>query len=388
MSLPVSVDVLIVGAGPSGLTLACELARRGVPHLIIDRQAEGDNTSRACVIHARTLEVLEPLGIVPELLARGIEVPIFRVRDRDRVLITVDFGDLPSRYAYTLMLPQSDTEAVLLATLRQHGATVRRPHELIKTEWDAGGATATIRDAVGDHVVRARYLIGCDGMRSRVRELAEIAFDGGSYAEAFVLGDIHMDWPLGRDEVTLFYSSAGMMVVAPIPDGRFRVVASVENAPVAPTADDIQNLLDARGTAEPRARVRDVVWSSRFHIQHRVAREFHKGPIVLVGDAAHVHSPAGGQGMNTGIQDAMSLGGALATSLFAETDDALEIWAERRRRTASNVVALTDRMTRIATIENRAGQVLRNAAVQIMGHFPAARHAVAMRLSELTERAA
>lgn len=388
MPLPAYADVLIVGAGPSGLALACELARRDVPHLVIDRQAEGANTSRACVIHARTLEVLEPLGLVTELLSRGLRVPIFRVRDRDRDLMTVDFADLPSRYAYTLMLPQSDTEAVLLRTLRQSGGTVRRPHELIAMQSDALGTTATIRDAAGDHVVHSRYLIGCDGMHSRVRDQAGIPFDGGSYPEAFVLGDVHMEWPLSREEVTLFYSPDGMMVVAPIPDRRFRVVASVEKAPADPTADDIQQLLDARGPMSAPAQVTDIVWGSRFHIQHRVARDFCSGPVLLVGDAAHVHSPAGGQGMNTGIQDAISLGHALASALSTGRDDALQAWAMQRRRTASKVVALTDRMTRIATIESRAGQALRNAAVQMMGHFPAARRAMAMRLSELTERAA
>jgi 2-polyprenyl-6-methoxyphenol hydroxylase-like FAD-dependent oxidoreductase len=388
MSRPAFVEALIVGAGPSGLALACELTRRDVPHLIIDRQAEGANTSRACVIHARTLEVLEPLGLVDELLVRGIKVPIFRVRDRDRVLMTVSFQNLPSRYAYTLMLPQSDTEAVLLAMLRQRGSAVLPPCELIAAQCDADGAITTVRDAEGDHILRARYLIGCDGMHSRVRELAGIAFDGDHYAEAFVLGDVHMEWPLSREEATLFYSPAGMMVVASIPDQRFRIVASVEKAPVEPTARDLQNLLDARGPTAPPGRVTDIVWSSHFHIQHRVARAFRKGPILLVGDAAHVHSPAGGQGMNTGIQDAISLGGAIATSLRSGTDDALDAWAVRRRRNASKVVSLTDRMTRVATIRNPAGLALRNAVVQLFGHIPAAQQAMAMRLSELTERAA
>lgn len=388
MSLPTSVDVLIVGAGPSGLALACELARRDVPHLIIDRQPEGANTSRACVIHARTLEVLEPLEVVSELLSRGVKVPVFRIRDRDRALLTVDFRDLPSRHAYTLMLPQSDTEAVLLAALRQSGGSVGRPCELVAAWAEGDGATVAIRDAAGDHVVRSRYLIGCDGMHSRVRDLAGIAFDGGSYAEAFVLGDVHMDWPLSREEVTLFYSPAGMMVVAPIPDRRFRIVASVEQAPAEPTALDLQNLLDARGPTAAPARVTDVVWSSRFHVQHRVAREFRKGPVLLAGDAAHVHSPAGGQGMNTGIQDAVSLGGAVAEALWRDTDDGLDDWAAQRRRVAGKVVSLTDRMTRLATIHNPTGQAVRNAVVQLLGHLPPAQRAMAMRLSELTERAA
>ena len=388
MSFPVSADILIVGAGPSGLALASEFARRGVPHLVIDRQPAGANTSRACVVHARTLEVLEPLGIVPELLARGIEVPIFRVRDRDRALLTVDFRHLPSRYAYTLMLPQSETEAVLLAALEARGGWVMRPCELVALQDDAGGATVTIRGDDGDHVLRAGYVVGCDGMHSTVRDQAGIPFHGGSYEEAFVLGDVHMEWPLSREEVSLFYAPAGLVVVAPIPHQRFRIVATVKEAPTVPTIADFQALLDARGPTAAPVQVRDVVWSSRFHIHHRVAHTFRKTRVLLVGDAAHVHSPAGGQGMNTGIQDAVSLGSALAAVRDGASDDALTAWAERRHRTASRVVRLADRMTRTATIESKAGQTIRNAVVQLAGQMPAVPQAIAMRLSELNERAA
>jgi len=156
MAYPSSTDILIVGAGPAGLALASELARRGMDFLVIEDQPAGANTSRACVVHARTLEVLEPLGLVPHLLARGVEVPIFRIRDRDQALLTIDFRNLPSRYAYTLMCPQCDTEAVLLAGLDARGRRVVRPCRMIAAHDDADGATVTLRDADGEHVVRAR----------------------------------------------------------------------------------------------------------------------------------------------------------------------------------------------------------------------------------------
>ena len=388
MSFPSSVEILIVGAGPVGLALASELSRRRVPHFIVDQLAAGANTSRACVVHARTLEVLEPLGVVPELLARGVKVPIFRVRDRDRPLITIDFRELPSPHAYTLMVPQSDTEAVLLAGLEARGGRVVRPCTLISARADADGMTATLRNANGDHVVRTRYLAGCDGSRSAVREQAAIAFEGGSYEEAFVLADVRMDWPLSREEVTLFYSPAGLVVVAPMPNQRFRVVATIDTAPPVPTIGDIQSLLDERGPEATQARVRDVVWGSRFHIHHRVAATLRKGPILILGDAAHVHSPAGGQGMNTGIQDAVALGAALAAVVERRDDPALAAWAKQRLQVARDVVRLTDRMTRAATIENRFAQAVRNTAVQIVGSVPPARHAIAMKLSELAQRAA
>jgi 2-polyprenyl-6-methoxyphenol hydroxylase-like FAD-dependent oxidoreductase len=388
MSFPPSIEILIAGAGPAGLALASELRRRRVPYLVIDDQAAGANTSRACVVHARTLEVLEPLGIVQELIDRGVKVPIFRVRDRDRPLLTIDFRDLPSRYAYTLMLPQSDTEAVLLAGLEAHGGNVVRPCRLTAASPDDSGATVTLRDDAGEHTVRTRYLVGCDGIHSVVRDHAGIAFEGASYEEAFVLADVHMDWPLGREEVTLFYSPAGLVVVAPIPEQRFRVVATVDVPPPVPSLQDVQALLDARGPETVTARVHDVVWSSRFRIHHRVARTLRAGRVLLAGDAAHVHSPAGGQGMNTGIQDAVSLGSALADAIARDNDQALTAWAEQRHRVAEDVVRLTDRMTWTATIENRMMQAVRNAAVQLVGHVPAARQAIAMKLSELTERVA
>jgi 2-polyprenyl-6-methoxyphenol hydroxylase-like FAD-dependent oxidoreductase len=388
MQFPNQTDILIVGAGPSGLALATELARNGVSSLLLDRQTAGANTSRAAVVHARTLEVLEPLGIVPDLHALGVKVPIFRVRDRDHALITIDFRDLPSAYPYTLMCPQSDTEAVLLRRLEDLGGKVVRPCTVTAMRPKGEGVDIVVRNTDEEHTIRAHYVAGCDGMHSIVREQAGIAFEGASYEEGFVLADVHMDWPLSRQEVSLFFSPAGLVVVAPLSHDRIRVVATVQNASSEPSAAEVQALLDERGPEDRRARVRDVVWSSRFHIHHRVARSPRHGNVFLVGDAAHVHSPAGGQGMNTGIQDAVSLGRLLAKAVKSGDETALDGWADQRHRIASNVVALTDRMTRMATIESRVGQVVRNAAINFVGHLPQARRAIAMRLSELSTRAA
>ena len=246
------------------------------------------------MVHARTLEVLEPLGVVPELHARGVEVPIFRVRDRDHALITIDFRHLPSAYPYTLMCPQFETEAVLLKRLEDLGGEVARPCTVTAIRPGAEGAAVVVSDADGEHAIRARYVVGCDGMHSIVREQAGIAFEGASYQESFVLADVHVDWPLSREEVSLFFSPAGLAVVAPLPQDRIRVVATVQNASAAPSAAEVQDLLDERGPRLQRARVRDVVWSSRFHVHHRVARSPRSGNVFLVGDAAHVRSsPAG-----------------------------------------------------------------------------------------------
>jgi 2-polyprenyl-6-methoxyphenol hydroxylase-like FAD-dependent oxidoreductase len=188
-----------------------------------------------------------------------------------------------------------------------------------------------------------------------------------------VLADVHVDWPLSREEVTLFFSPDGLVVVAPFPDDHFRIVATADNASELPSADFIQPLLDARGPSANPGRIRDAVWSSRFRIHHRVAQSPRKGRILLCGDAAHVNSPAGGQGMNTGIQDSVLLAEALTKRLMDGDDAHMDAWAATRHRVATSIVASTDRITRMATMKSGIGQILRNVAFAFAGHLPPVR---------------
>ncbi|MEU8633954.1 FAD-dependent monooxygenase [Amycolatopsis sp. NPDC048633] len=384
MTLPTRTDVLIAGAGPAGLATAIVLAEAGVDFVLLDRQAEGANTSRACVVHARTLEVLAELGVTARLKELGVIVPTFTVRDGATTLARVPFGGLPTAYPYTLMVPQDRTEALLLTRLREVGGDVHRPYEVTAVAGDDTGVTVTTTGGT----VRAKYLVGADGMHSTVREQAGIGFTGATYGESFVLADVRMSWPLDREEVSLHLSPEGVTVVAPLPgsDDHYRVVATVAEAPERPGVADIQAIVDARGPEGARSRVTEVVWSSRFRVHHRVADRYRAGRILIAGDAAHVHSPAGGQGMNTGIQDAVALGRLLARVAAGEPDALLDTYETTRRPIATEVVAFTDRMTRMATLRPRPARLLRNTVLKTVFSLPPMREKLAYQLAELNAR--
>lgn len=376
-------SVLVVGAGPTGLTLATALAARGVSVVVIDRLAEGANTSRAAVVHARTLETLEQIAVSERLKARGCRCGVFAIRDRDRSLMAVDFTGLPTRYPYTLMVSQAETEAVLVDRLQELGVTVSRPRTLESYTQTATGVDVVLAD--GTHL-RTEYLVGADGMHSKVRELAEIPFEGGRYDESFVLADVRLSGGIPRDEVGLYFSPKGMVVVAPLPDGVFRVVAAVKDAPESPNVDDIQQLLKERGPQRNPASVEGMIWSSRFRVHHRVASTYRSGRVLLAGDAAHVHSPAGGQGMNTGIQDGMALANFLVTAIHTGNPDVLDEYTHQRRPIAQGVIALADRLTRVATV-GHVFSPLRNLLVKALGRSRRVRNTLALRLAGLATSA-
>jgi 2-polyprenyl-6-methoxyphenol hydroxylase-like FAD-dependent oxidoreductase len=374
-------DVLVVGAGPTGLALAASLVARGIATTVVDRAPEGANTSRAAVVNARTLEVLEHLDVARRLVKEGVQAPLFTIRDRGRILIPIDFSALETEYPYSLMVPQSTTERLLLERLVELGGAVLRPKTVTAIAQDAEGVTATFDDG---GVIRARYAVGADGMHSIVREHAGIGFEGDVYEDSFVLADVRLAGDVPHDEVVLFWASAGLTVVAPLPDGVYRIVAPVAEAPEIPSRSFVQEILDTR-VGSGRLVVTDVIWGSRFRIHHRVADTYRAGRLLLAGDAAHVHSPAGGQGMNLGIQDAVALADALAAVFAGERDSVLDNYSAARRPIAKSVVTMTDRLTRLATLP-RAARPIRNAAISLVGRLPAVRRALARQLSGLVYR--
>jgi len=369
--LPETTEVVIIGAGPSGLTLATALQQNGIRSLLVDKLDEGQNTSRAVVIHAHTLEVLEPLGVTERLLAQGLRCRRFTARDQKRILGSLSFDNIRSRYNFALLHPQDWTEKILLDRLHALGGEVLRPYNFVTYNSNEDGTlTVQLRNPDGSHsAVQTRYLVAADGMHSAVRTDAGIPFGGDAYEESFVLGDVTLTTLLPGDEAFLFFLPGQFALLVPLPNGHWRLVATADQAPPQPDAGFLQQILDAAGP--DAGMIQAVHWSSRFRVHHRVAQTPRRRNILLIGDAAHVHSPAGGQGMNTGIQDATTLATALSSVIAGAPDSTLEEWAAHRHKVAENVVAFTDRLTQMAVNANALERAMRRAAFWMLGHVPA-----------------
>jgi 2-polyprenyl-6-methoxyphenol hydroxylase-like FAD-dependent oxidoreductase len=341
------------------------------------------HTSRAAVVHARTLEMLERIGVSTRLAGLGIHARQFSIRDGDRELVPVRFDRLPTKYPYTLMVPQNITEQVLLDRLEELGGRVHRPYVATGVSPAADGAEVTLDS--GD-VIEAQYVVAADGMNSAIRDQAGLGYDGtDALSLSFTLADIRVGGGLPADQVLLFFSTPGMLVVAPLPDGSFRLVAEVDDAPEQPDVAYAQSLLTTRGPRRTTVRVTEVIWGSRFRIHERVADQYRAGRVLLAGDAAHTHSPAGGQGMNLGLRDAVTLGDALSVALREGREDKLDEYAAGSRAEAMQVVALAHRLTRLATAPP-AIRPLRNLALRLLAHLPAFRRRLAEQLSAIGHR--
>jgi 2-polyprenyl-6-methoxyphenol hydroxylase-like FAD-dependent oxidoreductase len=383
--LPGRTEVLVVGAGPVGLAVAASLAGHGHDVTVVDRQPTGANTSRAAVIHARTLEMLERIGVSKRLAGLGIQARRFNICDGDRELVPVRFDQLPTEYPYVLMVPQNITEQVLLDRLEELGGSVHRPCVASGVSQTADGVEVTLD---GGDLIKAQYVVAADGMNSTIRDLAGLGYDGNdALSLSFTLADVRVEGGLPADRVLMFFSTPGLLVVAPLPDGSFRLVAEVHDAPEQPDIAYAQGLLNTRGPRRTTVTVTEVIWGSRFRIHERVADQYRAGRVLLAGDAAHTHSPAGGQGMNLGLRDAVTLGDALAVALREGREWKLDEYAAGSRAEAVQVVALAHRLTRVATAPS-AVRPLRNVALRLLALVPAFRRGLAEQLSAIGHREA
>jgi 2-polyprenyl-6-methoxyphenol hydroxylase-like FAD-dependent oxidoreductase len=386
--LPRRTDVLIVGAGPAGLTLAASLRQLGVDHVVVDRNADVQPGSKAAAVQPRSLEYLERIGISERLVQAGERGRGFRLHDREQTLLYASYDDLDTPYPFVLLASQQTTEEHLARRLEELGGMVFRGHRFLGLIPDFPGVTATIAGADGVlRAVDARYLVGCDGVYSTVRSAAGIAFPGDAPEQLFALADVRLSpgsEAAAPHDTTFFLSSAGMLLVSPLADGKHRIVASAAPGSAAPTAGDVRRLLAERGPQVGGTQVTEVVAASTYRVQERVAERFSEGPVFLVGDAAHTHSPAGGQGMNTGIQDAGNLAWKLHTVLTGVAPAALlDSYHSERHPVAAALVAFTSQFTKLANLRDPAACQRRNTVLTATSGTPGITDWIAAKLSQL-----
>jgi 2-polyprenyl-6-methoxyphenol hydroxylase-like FAD-dependent oxidoreductase len=368
-------DVVIVGAGPTGLTLAAQLHRFGAGVRIVDRQLDRVRESRALAMQPRTLEVLRGLGIVETLIERGNDAVQLRIHAGERIvgIRLFDFGLEDTAFPFLLFVSQAQTEAILNEHLAARGLPVERGVELIGFSAGSEEVACTLRRADGgtEHL-RCRYLVGCDGAHSTVREGAGIAFEGGTYPQTFVLADLEVDGELERGAAHAFLGDEGVLLLFPLgTPATWRIVGMRPSAERARAHDqetqpltlaELQRICD-RFTGGS-LRLRDAVWLTYFRLHHRQAARYRSGRVFVAGDSAHVHSPAGAQGMNTGIQDAWNLGWKLALAARGIADPALlDSYESERLPVGRFVLRFTDRAFSVATTDSTFIRLMRTQIV-------------------------
>ncbi|HEX5725314.1 MAG TPA: FAD-dependent monooxygenase [Longimicrobiaceae bacterium] len=355
-----STDVLVVGAGPTGLFLAIWLAAAGVRVRIVDRLPGISPTSRALAVHARTLELYDTFGFAGRLVEQGHRMTRVNYRVRVRRVARIELGDLGtgiSPFPFVLVLSQDRHEHILADHLAGLGVQVERDTELVALEQRDDGVAATLRTPAGEERCHARYLCGCDGARSLVRELLDAGFPGGTYGHRFYVADVEGDGPTADGELHLCLDEQDFCIVFPMSSARHvRLVGVVpEGAATAGFADVEERVRRTTGLE-----VRSVNWFSTYNIHHRVAARFRSGRVFLAGDAAHIHSPVGGQGMNTGIGDAANLAWKLAAVLRAGAPpELLDTYHPERHRLARTLVQTTDRLFNAAVSRARWARLVR-----------------------------
>lgn len=364
--------VLIVGAGPTGLVLGLWLTKLGVRVRIIDQTAEPGTTSRALAVQVRTLEFYRQLGIADSLIAGGVKIAGLNFWLRGAKAARVPFQRIGmglTPYPFALVFPQDAHERLLIERLDAFGVKVERRTELIRFEQHGGAVRAALRQPDGtEELCEAAYLAGCDGASSTVREQLAIGFPGGTYEGLFCVADVEAAGPATDEELHVDLEDADFVLVFPLKGkGRVRLVGIVREPPHGEsrtlTFDDVRG----RTIEHLKLDVAKVNWFSTYRVHHRVAHRFREGRAFLLGDAAHIHSPVGGQGMNTGIGDAVNLAWKLAAVLKGgAADSLLNTYEPERIDFARRLVATTDRVFTVVTNPGRVARLVRTRLVPLL----------------------
>lgn len=354
MPLALRPDVLIIGAGPVGLALACSLRTHGIQCLVIDQNTGPVKESRATDIHARTMELCATLGVTDALLARGKRSHAAWFYSNGNRVAGFRTDELPTPYPFILGIPQYVTEEVLLARFEELGGQVLRKHTLVSFEQSENHVAVLLEDALGQTIAMdVPWLVGCDGATSSVRRCLGLPFEGDTYDELFLLADMRIDWPLTKDELHLFLKEQGFFMVLPMPDGWIRAFASVPPGRKDLVADrpSFERMMQER--MHVPCKVVETGWISQFRIHRRMVPHYRVDRVFLAGDAAHIHSPVGGQGMNIGIQDAMNLGFKLALAVRGQArPELLHSYQTERHHAAARTLRDTHLATTLSMFQS------------------------------------
>jgi 2-polyprenyl-6-methoxyphenol hydroxylase-like FAD-dependent oxidoreductase len=365
-------DVLIAGAGPTGLVLALWLAKLGVKVRIVDKTAEPGTTSRALAVQARTLELYRQLDLTEAVLANGHRVPAVNLWAKGEAAARVAFGSVGADltpYPFLHIFPQDQHERLLIERLKMLGVAVERRTELIGFNQDNDRISARLRGPDGGEFdCTAAYLAGCDGARSKVRETIGTGFPGGTYRQVFYVADVDAAGPAINGELHIDLDEADFLGVFPLAGrGKARLIGTVRDERAADASQLTFGDVGDRAIAHLKVEVKTVNWFSTYHVHHRVTGHFRERRAFLLGDAAHIHSPAGGQGMNTGIGDAINLAWKLAAAVSGRADDnLLDSYEAERIGFARRLVATTDRVFSFATAEGRIADILRTRIAPLL----------------------
>jgi 2-polyprenyl-6-methoxyphenol hydroxylase-like FAD-dependent oxidoreductase len=356
------MDVLVVGAGPTGLALAAQLQAFGIRFRIIDRAADRAHESRALAVQARTLELLQGVNLADALVSRGNRSARVMIHVDGRIAAEAELGDFgrdDTRFPFILFVSQAETEALLGEHLAAGGVSVERPVELGGFAADGDGVACVLVHPGGrEERVRARYLAGCDGAHSTVRKGTGIGYEGDAYPQDFLLGDVEADGSVRRDTIHPFVGPRGIAIFFPLGHPATWRVITVNRGPAAEDLDleELQRTVD--GATGGGVRLSDPAWLARFRLHHRQAAAYQSGRVFLAGDAAHIHSPVGAQGMNTGIQDAWNLGWKLALAASGRASpEILGSYQSERWPVGHLLLRTTDRVFALVTRVMSPGRI-------------------------------
>lgn len=341
------IDVLIVGAGPVGLTAALELSRFGKTVRIIDTKPGHSNHSKAIGINVRTLELLEPSGVTETLLKEGTKIHKIIARSNSRVLFEVEFSQLKHRYNFMLALPQSETEQVIERRLNEFGVQVERATTFENFEQNEGYITSTL-DSNGEKMtVKSEFLVGADGAHSTVRHKCGIDFPGSKFPGDWSLADIRAEIPWDYKLANVSFQNNGILFMLQFKEGVYRIASNKPNVTDRLPEGAILN---------------EVIWQSDFAVSHRQVPVYSQGRVFLAGDAAHIHSPLGGRGMNMGIEDAATLAEFMV-------EDRLENYSSLRHEKGASTISMVKAQTHITTTANPFICYLRNKLIPVLLNF-------------------